>query len=508
MQITEADVFSFGKLQKRKFHFAPGINVVHGENESGKTTLHAFLVSMLFGLEKGRGRTRNTEGYLRYEPWHAPAYYNGAMRFAVDGRHFYLERSFYHREKRELLRNEEDGEELSVAYGDLTMLLGGISKEIYGNTYDIPQSGAVTEQELGKMLTEYLADAAEGGSAGIHVSRAFELLDKKKKELSADLKNEQERKKHEEYALAAERELLEQDCLKLRSELAAEAELSRSQGSVEDGAASRTQRAASIGRYIGIAVLLAVMLLNGLLYWRGAYSALLFGSVELVAGIAALLLLLFQRRGKVAPTESAVTASVQTEGERQQSERLLGRLQDSLAEKEVRLYNITERLEALKLPGEHERELLTEMDAVLLAKEEIEKLAREFGEERKDEIASEVSRYVSAVTGGRYDSVRIDENGRLRVLTDGREIPPEALSRGTLEQFYLAFRIAVGNVAMKEEPMPLLLDETFSMYDDVRLKQTLQMLCALETQVILFTCQRREINLLEEAGIAHHVIRI
>lgn len=50
-------------------------------------------------------------------------YYCGALRFEVDGKPFYLERNFYHRDKRELLRNETDGEELSVAYGDLNMLL-------------------------------------------------------------------------------------------------------------------------------------------------------------------------------------------------------------------------------------------------------------------------------------------------------------------------------------------------------------------------------------------------
>lgn len=143
-----------------------------------------------------------------------------------------------------------------------------------------------------------------------------------------------------------------------------------------------------------------------------------------------------------------------------------------------------------------------------MAKEEIGTLAGEFGEEQKDVISSEVSRYVSAFTGGRYDRVRVDESGKLRVYIEGREVPPEALSRGTLEQFYLAFRIAAGNVVMKEETMPLLLDETFCMYDDARLAQTLRVISGLGMQVILFTCQRREMNLLEDAGIPYHRIEM
>lgn len=69
---------------------------------------------------------------------------------------------------------------------------------------------------------------------------------------------------------------------------------------------------------------------------------------------------------------------------------------------------------------------------------------------------------------------------------------PEALSRGTLEQFYFAFRMAVGSIVTQEEPLPLLLDETFAMYDDDRLRQTLRLLAANGSQTILFTCQRRE----------------
>ena len=82
------------------------------------------------------------------------------------------------------------------------------------------------------------------------------------------------------------------------------------------------------------------------------------------------------------------------------------------------------------------------------------------------------------------------------------------LSRGTLEQFYFAFRMAVGSIVTQEEPLPLLLDETFAMYDDDRLRQTLRLLAANGTQTILFTCQRREQKLLEELGIAYHMIEL
>ena len=94
MQINEAKIFNFGKLQNCSFQFAPGINVIYGENEAGKSTLSAFLKGMLFGMEKGRGKAADNP-YRRYEPWHAPAFYSGSLRFTVDGKPFYLERNFY-----------------------------------------------------------------------------------------------------------------------------------------------------------------------------------------------------------------------------------------------------------------------------------------------------------------------------------------------------------------------------------------------------------------------------
>ena len=207
MQIKEAIIGQFGKMQNRNISFEPGINVIYGENEAGKTTLHDFLLGMFFGMEKGRGRGTLNSMYQKHEPWHAPSYYSGALRFLVDGKPFYLERNFYYKDKKDILKNEADGEELSVAYGDLTMLLGGIDKETFGNTYDIPQTGAVTGKELADILAEYLSNAAEGGGANIQVQRAKAALAARKRELTQEVKTIHERKNEDIRQLIVEKDL-------------------------------------------------------------------------------------------------------------------------------------------------------------------------------------------------------------------------------------------------------------------------------------------------------------
>lgn len=522
MQIREAEIFSFGKLKEQKVQFQPGINVIYGANEAGKSTLHAFLLAMLFGMEKGRGRASAADSYQRYEPWHSPAYYSGALRFAVEGRPFYLERNFYHREKRDFLRNEADGEELSVAYGDLTMLLGGIHKETFGNTYDIPQSGAVTGKELADSLAEYLSDAAESGDSGFRVTRAVEALREKKKKLSAALKKVQSEKEQRVTALQIEQGLLQRDCLKLREDIVeAEQRMSYVYAEHSEAAAQTAQnrQAKNMGARntmrLGITlVVLAVCLGVGAIALFAAGTQIpqdmdLLCPVSGGLGLAAFGFALFGGIAIRQAGKQRISLPMEQETETHkpnEAEQMLALLRESLDEKETRRYNLTEQLEQLGKQTECETELQQEIDAVQLAADELERLAKEFCEEAGDVLNSEVSRYVSAITAGRYDSVRVGENGKLWVAIEGKEVPPEALSRGTLEQFYLALRLAVGETISGEEALPIFLDDAFVLYDDNRLEQTLRVLSKMNRQILLFTCQKREAELLSKMGIAYHKI--
>ncbi|MBQ4176399.1 MAG: hypothetical protein II640_02920, partial [Lachnospiraceae bacterium] len=44
--------------------------------------------------------------------------------------------------------------------------------------------------------------------------------------------------------------------------------------------------------------------------------------------------------------------------------------------------------------------------------------------------------------------------------------------------------------------LPLLLDETFAMYDEERLESAMRFLSSSSRQVILFSCQKRELEML------------
>lgn len=533
MQINEAKIFNFGKLQNCSFQFAPGINVIYGENEAGKSTLSAFLKGMLFGMEKSRGKAADNP-YRRYEPWHAPAFYSGALRFTVDGKPFYLERNFYYKEKREILRNEADGEELSVACGDLSMLLGGIRETDFCSTYVVPQSGAATGTELSEILAEFYSDAAGSGDGNLPVKKALQALQNKKKELNADLKNEKNAKEKVLYDCRLERELLEREIEKIKPEVAeAERELKRLEAAkkaqmeryvrAQKPEEARETENKGRGKRGGMAVVflflgLLLLIFGGFLVWKNTALTLQAAGI-----LAAALVCFFGAGGLFARARAADGGAQDAEAidweqeENADSEdtyteeaepdaiqtvrKLLESRSESLREKEVRLFNLKEQEKEAEAQSVREREINLDLAALELAAQEIERISTELAGRHGDTLEKEIAKLMALFTGNRYDTVRVGENGKLIVSTEGKEVPPEALSRGTLEQIYLAFRIAVGRTITREERMPVFLDEAFAMYDDRRLKETLRALSALDEQIFIFTCQKREGQLLKELDV-------
>ena len=522
MQITEVNVFHFGKLQNRSFSFSPGLNVIYGENEAGKSTLQEFMMAMLFGMEKGRGRASENDRYSRYEPWHAPSFYSGAMRFSVGNRPFYLERNFYHKEKRDFLRNEADGEELSVAYGDLAMLLGGIDKEMFGNTYYIPQSGAVTKAAMTQLLSEYYANTVNGWEGHVPVLKAVEALQNRKKELAAERRRETEVREEKLNQRRLEQELLQQEYRKLnatREEFEKEQQYLKERRQPENtvrkdsqetaGSKSRTKkikRSSLLAGAGGAAVVFAVsrffLLQKNLV---SVFAAVCF----LLIWIAGLLLRKNEENDTCIPAAETGDEAWKLERETlQHAENMLAQLRDNLQEKENRLLNIEMEIEQLQEASQRERELTTDMEALEMAAAELNRLSKAYYEEKEDEWNGEISRWVSLFTAGKYDSIRMEKDGKLLVLAEGQEVSPQALSRGTLEQMYLALRMAVGSIMMQEEKLPVFLDEAFGMYDDVRLAETLKALARTDRQIFILTCQKREKTLLKEMGITYHEIEI
>ena len=109
-------------------------------------------------------------------------------------------------------------------------------------------------------------------------------------------------------------------------------------------------------------------------------------------------------------------------------------------------------------------------------------------------IANRAKELMAAMTGGRYDRLTLAEDLSLQAGAAQEDTLHEALWRsdGTVDQLYLALRLAVAEELTPESP--LILDDALVRFDDDRMKAALDILeTEAETrQVILFSCQKRE----------------
>ena len=103
------------------------------------------------------------------------------------------------------------------------------------------------------------------------------------------------------------------------------------------------------------------------------------------------------------------------------------------------------------------------------------------------------------LTGGRYDRFILGEDLSIQTGAQDEDVlrSQQWRSDGTVDQLYLALRLAVARELIPDAP--LILDDALVRFDDTRLATALEILKqeAEEKQVILFTCQGRERNLLD-----------
>lgn len=117
---------------------------------------------------------------------------------------------------------------------------------------------------------------------------------------------------------------------------------------------------------------------------------------------------------------------------------------------------------------------------------------------------------IAGITGGIYNSMSIDENLNIFMNTPTKLVPVEQVSSGAMDQIYLAVRLAVAQLMKGDgETLPLIFDDSFVQYDDSRLETALKWITkAYNGQIIIFTCHKRELQILDEAGVSYNRIEI
>ncbi len=88
MRIEAVKAAAFGPFSGEVLELAPGMNVIYGPNESGKSSWHAAIYSALCGMKKTRGQpSREDRAFAgRHRPWRGTTWQVNAVIALDDGR--------------------------------------------------------------------------------------------------------------------------------------------------------------------------------------------------------------------------------------------------------------------------------------------------------------------------------------------------------------------------------------------------------------------------------------
>ncbi len=536
MKVKEIQIKNFGKLHNINIHPLPGINVIYGENEAGKSTLQRFIAGILFGLEPDEQKDGKKSAYQQYEPWSQDPSYGGGLKFSIDDTEYFLERDF--RKDGKSFHLSGDGQTIEASQASLEKLLGGIQKEAYENTYCIRQAAVETKREFAKILQDYFMDAPLDED----YIAARQRLQRGEQEAHQLYQERLGKRKAEERRILMQRELLEKELQQLEKQKAETSEIFQNRQAdlpVQEEEANEMaeylkesrQKKQKLGYHMKALLSLLVAVLGIFaLYWigiahsRGGLMPMAWMLLEVVWILVTVLGICgaFFWQGKSEKVKKAIRQQeaekeqflrramerekhkFQEENERQARQAAMEEmLQGQIFDKHAMLVNLQEELEDCKNPTEDEKEADYQVKAYQLAGQVLEEISKDAHEDARRRLEQEISKIFAGLTRGKYRKIGLDDQMNLVAWEGDRWVNPWQLSRGTMEQMYVALRMGAGRVLTREESMPILLDEVFASFDERRLEAALEWLGRQEGQIFLFTCQEREIELLNKKRIPY-----
>ena len=142
MKIKKVHIDGFGKWHDQDFDFTANPQIIYGPNEAGKTTLTAFLVSVLFGFADGRGKNR----FAQYIP-KTTSSYGGSLLVEINGRDYVIKRQ---RGRNGGKVSVTDSQGRQGGEQELKQLLGPMDRSLYQALFSFGQRDLTAVDELNR----------------------------------------------------------------------------------------------------------------------------------------------------------------------------------------------------------------------------------------------------------------------------------------------------------------------------------------------------------------------
>lgn len=180
MKIDRLHVRGFGKLHNFSCDFSDALNVIYGHNESGKSTLMAYIKAMLYGVKGGRaGKNGMLPESKRYKPWSSNQY-GGYMNIKLDNGELYrIDRDFLANKVNLYDSSFNDISDNFIDIRDINSIgekLVGLNENLFERTVFIKQMGTRIDTATSKDLVDRISNIQQSGFEDISYVKAQNAL--------------------------------------------------------------------------------------------------------------------------------------------------------------------------------------------------------------------------------------------------------------------------------------------------------------------------------------------
>lgn len=190
MRIDNLKINAYGNIKNKDISLNKGINIIHGANESGKSTLLSYIVNSFYGISKTKDG-REMSDYEKYKPWEGSEF-SGRIKYTLnDNSQYEIFRDFTKKNPKiynERLEDITDNFEIDKKDGSKFFIeQTGVDKQTYLSTVVSMQQEVRLEEKEQNLLIQKIANLVGTGEDNVSYKKALgKLQDKIRDEIGTN----------------------------------------------------------------------------------------------------------------------------------------------------------------------------------------------------------------------------------------------------------------------------------------------------------------------------------
>lgn len=180
MKINKIQINGFGNIANKSLDFSDGINLIHGSNESGKSTMVHFVKAMFYGVNRNKAGNAFSE-LERFRPWNDNDF-SGKIEYVHDDKKFLAYRDFNRNNSKVF---DEEGNEITALFNkdksrgvELGFTHLGVDEDTFFNSVFISQGNSYVATNERNSVIQKITNIIQSGDESVSYDKAKQKLHK------------------------------------------------------------------------------------------------------------------------------------------------------------------------------------------------------------------------------------------------------------------------------------------------------------------------------------------